>query len=172
MAKIQNDVIGPCGYGQGPFQPNFLPKCQFYQQLLRHKLERRLSLCQATQKKGRPSLRPGLNNLFLAAQKPSQLPPWDSPELLIKICGFVHLPSKNLLSDVWAVSVSSWLNLEFPILFLPKHRKSLVDGFSKCHDYMNIWRVLWFYFQKCRDVRQIICRRMWSNLWGHVFREF
>ena len=60
VVENPNRLCGPSGYGQGPTQPIFMSICPFFQQLPARKLERRVSLCQATQKKGRPSLRSGL----------------------------------------------------------------------------------------------------------------
>ena len=59
VVENQNRPCGPCSYGQGQIQPSFVKKFQNSRQLFPEQPEPRLPLVEATQKKGRPSLRSG-----------------------------------------------------------------------------------------------------------------
>ena len=68
VVENQNRPCGPSGYGQGQIQPSFVKKFQNSRQLFPEQPEPRLPLVEATQKKGRPSLRSGLNKRYCMPQ--------------------------------------------------------------------------------------------------------
>ena len=65
VAVFANNSFGPSGTLSGPIMPSFVKKFPKLRQLLDVQLEPRLPLVEATQKKGRPSLRSGLNYIPL-----------------------------------------------------------------------------------------------------------
>jgi hypothetical protein len=68
--NFKNDKIVSGGYSQGPIMPSFVRKFQKLRQLFPEQPELRLPLVEATRKKGRPSLRSGLNNFNLVIIEP------------------------------------------------------------------------------------------------------